>query len=152
MVVCAGAKSILDLGLTLEYLETKGVPVIGYRTKELPAFYTTHSGFQVDYRLDTPKEIADAFAVKLDMGLAGGMLVTNPIPDEYAMDLDYINRNIDAAIAEAKSLGIHGKDTTPFLLDKIQKLTGGDSLKANIQLVYNNARLGAQIASELAGK
>ena len=152
MVVCAGAKSILDLGLTLEYLETKGVPVIGYRTKELPAFYTTHSGFQVDYRLDTPKEIADAFAVKLDMGLAGGMLVTNPIPDEYAMDLDYINRNIDAAIAETKSLGIHGKDTTPFLLDKIQKLTGGDSLKANIQLVYNNARLGAQIASELAGK
>ena len=152
MVVCAGAKSILDLGLTLEYLETKGVPVIGYRTKELPAFYTTHSGFQVDYRLDTPKEIADAFAVKLDMGLAGGMLVTNPIPAEYAMDLDYINRNIDAAIAEAKSLGIHGKDTTPFLLDKIQKLTGGDSLKANIQLVYNNARLGAQIASELAGK
>ena len=152
MVICAGAKSILDLGLTLEYLETKGVPVIGYGTKELPAFYTTHSGFQVDYRLDTPKEIADAFAVKLDMGLAGGMLVTNPIPDEYAMDLDYINRNIDAAIAEAKSLGIHGKDTTPFLLDKIQKLTGGDSLKANIQLVYNNARLGAQIASELAGK
>ena len=103
LVVCAGAKSILDLGLTLEYLETKGVPVIGYRTKELPAFYTTHSGFQVDYRLDTPKEIADAFAVKLDMGLAGGMLVTNPIPDEYAMDLDYINRNIDAAIAEAKA-------------------------------------------------
>ena len=152
MVVCAGAKSILDLGLTLEYLETKGVPVIGYGTKELPAFYTTHSGFQVDYRLDTPKEIADAFAVKLDMGLAGGMLVTNPIPDEYAMDLDYINRNIDAAIAEAKSLGIHGKDTTPFLLDKIQKLTGGDSLKANIQLVYNNARLGAQIATELAGR
>ena len=152
MVVCAGAKSILDLGLTLEYLETKGVPVIGYRTKELPAFYTTYSGFQVDYRLDTPKEVADAFAVKLDMGLAGGMLVTNPIPDEYAMDLDYINRNIDAALAEAASLGIHGKDTTPFLLDKIQKLTGGDSLKANIQLVYNNARLGAQIATELAGR
>ena len=152
LVVCAGAKSILDLGLTLEYLETKGVPVIGYRTKELPAFYTTHSGYQVDYRLDTPREIADAFAVKLDMGLAGGMLVTNPIPDEYAMDLDYINQNIDAAIAEAASLGIHGKETTPFLLDKIQKLTGGDSLKANIQLVYNNARLGAQIALELAGR
>lgn len=152
LVVCAGAKSILDLGLTLEYLETKGVPVIGYRTKELPAFYTTHSGFQVDYRLDTPGEIAEAFAVKLDLDLPGGMLVTNPIPDEYAMDLDYINRNIDAAIAEAESLGIHGKETTPFLLDKIQKLTGGDSLKANIQLVYNNARLGAQIASELAGR
>lgn len=152
LVVCAGAKSILDLGLTLEYLETKGVPVIGYRTRELPAFYTTHSGYQVDYRLDTPREIADAFAVKLDMGLPGGMLVTNPIPDEYAMDLDYINQNIDAALAEAAALGIHGKETTPFLLDKIQKLTGGDSLKANIQLVYNNARLGAQIASELVGR
>ena len=150
MVVCAGAKSILDLGLTLEYLETKGVPVIGYKTKELPAFYTTHSGFQVDYRLDTPQEIADAFRVKLDCGLTGGMLVTNPIPDEYAMDLDYINQNIDAAIAEAKELGIHGKETTPFLLDKIQKLTGGSSLKANIQLVYNNARLGAEIAKSLA--
>ena len=152
LVVCAGAKSILDLGLTLEYLETKGVPVIGYRTRELPAFYTTHSGYQVDYQLDTPREIADAFAVKLDMGLPGGMLVTNPIPDEYAMDLDYINQNIDAALAEAAALGIHGKETTPFLLDKIQKLTGGDSLKANIQLVYNNARLGAQIASELVGR
>ena len=150
MVICAGAKSILDLGLTLEYLETKGVPVIGYGTKELPAFYTTHSGFQVDYRLDTPKEVADAFRVKLDMGLIGGMLVTNPIPDEYAMDLDYINRNIDEAIAEANALGIHGKETTPFLLDKIQKLTGGDSLKANIQLVYNNAKLGAKVACELA--
>ena len=134
LVVCAGAKSILDLGLTLEYLETKGVPVIGYKTKELPAFYTTHSGFQVDYRLDTPQEIADAFRVKLDCGLAGGMLVTNPIPDEYAMDLDYINQNIDEAIEEAKKLGIHGKETTPFLLDKIQKLTGGSRLKANIQL------------------
>ena len=149
LVVCAGAKSILDLGLTLEYLETKGVPVIGYKTKELPAFYTTHSGFQVDYRLDTPQEIADAFRVKLDCGLAGGMLVTNPIPDEYAMDLDYINQNIDEAIEEAKKLGIHGKETTPFLLDKIQKLTGGSSLKANIQLVYHNARLGAEIAKSL---
>ena len=107
MVVCAGAKSILDLGLTLEYLETKGVPVIGYRTKELPAFYTTHSGFQVDYRLDTPKEVADAFAVKLDMGLAGGMLVTNPIPDEYAMDRDYITGNLAACLAAAHSVGIH---------------------------------------------
>ena len=147
MVICAGAKSILDLGLTLEYLETKGVPVIGYRTKELPAFYTTYSGYQVDYRLDTPEEVAQAFRVKLDCGLAGGMLVTNPIPDEYAMDL---NQNIDAAIAEANAKGIHGKETTPFLLDKIQKLTAGDSLKANIQLVYNNARLGAQVAAALA--
>ena len=149
LVVCAGAKSILDLGLTLEYLETRGVPVIGYGTKELPAFYTRSSGFQVDYRLDTPKEIADAFRVKLACGLRGGMLVTNPIPEEYSMDPEYINRNIDEAIAECARLGIHGKQTTPYLLDKIQKLTGGDSLKANIQLVYNNARLGAQIAAEL---
>ena len=146
LVVCAGAKSILDLGLTLEYLETRGVPVIGYGTEELPAFYTRTSGFKVDYRLDTPKEIADAFRVKLECGLRGGMLVTNPIPEEYSMDPDYINRNIDAAIEEC------GKQTTPYLLDKIQKLTGGDSLKANIQLVYNNARLGAKIAAEIAAK
>ena len=150
MVICAGAKSILDLGLNLEYLETKGVPVIGYQTEELPAFYTRRSGFKVDYRLDTPAEIADAFRVKLDCGLAGGMLVTNPIPEEYSMDPDYINANISAAIKEADELGIKGKDTTPFLLDKIQKLTGGSSLASNIQLVYNNAKLGAQIASELS--
>lgn len=149
MVVCAGAKSILDLGLTLEYLETKGVPVIGYRTKELPAFYTTKSGFEVDYRLDTPEEIAAAFRVKLECGLKGGMLVTNPIPDAYAMDFDYINANINAAIAECNRLGIKGKQTTPYLLDKIQKLTGGASLQANIQLVYNNARLAAEIAKNL---
>ncbi|MEG2187446.1 MAG: pseudouridine-5'-phosphate glycosidase, partial [Clostridia bacterium] len=139
MVICAGAKSILDLSLTLEYLETKGVPVIGYQTEELPAFYTTHSGHRVDYRLDTPKEVADAFLVKLRCGLSGGMLVANPIPDEYAMDADFINRNIDEAISQANEKGILGKQITPFLLDKIQKLTGGDSLKANIQLVYNNA-------------
>ena len=149
MVICAGAKSILDLGLTLEYLETKGVPVIGYQTEELPAFYTRTSGFKVDYRMDTPKEIADAFRVKLDMGLVGGMLVTNPIPEEYSMDPEYINKNIADAIAEANELGIKGKETTPFLLDKIQKLTGGDSLKSNIQLVFNNARLGAAVAAEL---
>ena len=149
LVVCAGAKSILDLGLTLEYLETRGVPVIGYGTEELPAFYTRTSGFRVDYRLDTPKEIADAFRVKLECGLRGGMLVTNPIPEEDSMDPSYISRNIDAAIEECNRLGIHGKQTTPYLLDKIQKLTGGDSLKANIRLVYNNARLGAAIATEL---
>ena len=149
MVICAGAKSILDLGLTLEYLETKGVPVIGYQTEELPAFYTRKSGFKVDYRMDTAKEIADAFRVKLDMGLVGGMLVTNPIPEEYSMDPDYINKNIADAIEECDRLGIKGKETTPFLLDKIQKLTGGDSLKSNIQLVFNNAHLGAQVAQEL---
>lgn len=148
-VICAGAKSILDLGLTLEYLETKGVPVIGYGTEELPAFYTNVSGFKVDYRLDTPKEIADAFKVKLACGLKGGMLVTNPIPAEYAMDPAYINKNIDEAIAECGRLGIKGKQTTPYLLDKIQKLTGGKSLEANIRLVYNNARLGALVAKAM---
>ena len=118
MVVCAGAKSILDLGLTLEYLETKGVPVIGYGTKELPAFYTQKSGFGVDYELDTPEELAAAFHAKLQLGIHGGMLVTNPIPAEYAMDFDVINSAIDLAVKEAKSLGIHGKETTPFLLAK----------------------------------
>ena len=150
MVVCAGAKSILDLGLTLEYLETKGVPVIGYGTDELPAFYTRRSGFGVDYRLDTPSELAAAFRAKLDMGLRGGMLVTNPIPEEYSMDPDYINGAIDKAVREAKALGIHGKATTPFLLAKIKDITGGDSLEANIKLVLNNARLAAQTAAELA--
>lgn len=148
MVVCAGCKSILDIGLTLEYLETKGVPVIGYQTEEVPAFYTIHSGFKADYRLDTPKEIAEAFHVKEDCGLKGGMLVGNPIPKEYAMDEEYINSNIGAAVKEAEELGIKGKETTPFLLDKIQKLTSGKSLEANIQLVYNNAALGAKIAVE----
>jgi len=149
LVVCAGAKSILDLGLTLEYLETKGVPVIGYGTEELPAFYTPHSGFKVDYRIDTPEEIAAAFKAKLDMGMKGGMLVTNPIPDEYAMPADVINKAIDEAIAESVKLGIHGKETTPFLLAKVKDLTGGDSLASNIQLVLNNARLAAKIAAAL---
>ena len=147
MVVCAGAKSILDLGLTLEYLETHGVPVIGYGTKELPAFYTRKSGFQVDYEIDTPAELAKAFYVKQDMGLGGGMLVTNPIPEEFSMDADVINKAIDEAIEEAKAAGIHGKATTPFLLAKVKDLTGGNSLASNIQLVYNNARLAAKTAA-----
>ncbi len=150
MVVCAGAKSILDLGLTLEYLETKGVTVFGYQSEELPAFYTRKSGFKVDYRMDTPKELADVYKAKEDLGLRGGMLVTNPIPEEYSMDPDLINKSIDEAIEEANRLGIKGKDTTPYLLDKIQKITGGSSLAANIQLVYNNAKLASQIACELS--
>ncbi len=149
MVVCAGAKSILDLGLTLEYLETKGVPVIGYQTEELPAFYTRTSGFKVDYRLDSPEELAMAFHVKGEMGMAGGMLVTNPIPEEYSMDPNEINGVIGRAVEEARSLGIHGKETTPFLLAKIKDITGGDSLAANIQLVYNNAALAARTAAAL---
>ena len=147
MVICAGAKSILDLGLTLEYLETKGVPVIGYQTEELPAFYTRHSGFGVDYRIDTPQDLAAAFRAKLQLGLKGGMLVTNPIPEQYSMPADVINKAIDEAVAEAERLGIHGKKCTPFLLAKIKDLTGGDSLAANIELVLNNARLAAQTAA-----
>ncbi len=149
MVVCAGAKSILDLGLTLEYLETKGVPVIGYQTKELPAFYTRHSGFGVDYELDSPEELAAAFRCQREMGLKTGMLVTNPIPEQYSMDSAVINAAIDRAIAEAAEQGIHGKATTPFLLARVKDLTGGDSLESNIRLVYNNAALAAETAAEL---
>ena len=149
MVVCAGAKSILDLGLTLEYLETHGVPVLGYGTKELPAFYTRKSGFAVDYELDSPAELAAAFKASQDMGLKGGMLVTNPIPEEFSMDPAVINKAIDEAIAEANAQGIHGKESTPFLLAKVKELTGGDSLDSNIQLVFNNACLAAQTAAEL---
>jgi len=149
MVVCAGAKSILDLGLTLEYLETKGVPVIGFGTEELPAFYTRKSGFRVNYRMDEPKAIADAFAVQQQLGYRSGMLVTNPIPQEYAMDYDVINTAINEAIARAAKLGIKGKDTTPYLLNEIKEITGGKSLDANIQLVLNNAWLASRIAAAL---
>ena len=148
MVVCAGAKSILDLGLTLEYLETKGVPVIGYGTDELPAFYTRHSGFGVDYRADSPEELAAMFKAQRDLGLKGGMLVTNPIPEEYSMDKAVIDAAIDQAIKEASEKGIKGKETTPFLLAKVVELTGGDSLDSNIALVMNNARLAAKTAAE----
>lgn len=147
MVVCAGAKSILDLGLTLEYLETKGVPVIGYGTEELPAFYCRTSGFHVDYRIDTPEELAKVFKTQNDLDMKGGMLVTNPIPEQYAMPADTINAAIDQAISECNAKGIHGKETTPFLLARVSELTGGDSLASNIQLVFNNARVAAQTAA-----
>jgi pseudouridylate synthase len=153
-VICAGAKSILDLGLTLEYLETRGVPVIGYGTEELPAFYTRKSGFGVDYRLDSPEEIARALSVKWALGLSGGALIANPIPEKYSMDPAVINAAIDRALAEAKAAGIKGKATTPFLLAKIKEITGGESLESNIELVYNNARLASRIAvafSAMAG-
>ena len=148
MVVCAGAKSILDLGLTLEYLETKGVPVLGYQTEELPAFYTRSSGFGVDYRMDSPAELATAFKAQNDMALGGGMLVTNPIPAEYSMPKDVIDAAIDQAIAECNAQGIKGKETTPFLLARVAEITGGDSLASNIRLVYNNAKLTALTAVE----
>lgn len=149
-VVCAGAKSILDLGLTLEYLETKGVPVIGYKTEKLPAFYTRDSDFNVNYRMDTPLEIAKAIKVKDDLEYKCAMLIANPIPEEYSMDSAQINSVIENAVKEAEENGVKGKDITPFLLDKIQKITEGKSLEANIQLVYNNVKLGAEIAKELS--
>ena len=150
MVVCAGAKSILDLGLTLEYLETKGVPVLGYGTEELPAFYTRKSGFGVDYRVDSPAELAAVYAAQRELGYKGGMLVTNPIPEEYAMDKAVIDAAIEQALAEAKAQGVHGKETTPFLLARVVALTGGNSLESNIQLVLNNARLASLTAAALA--
>lgn len=146
MVVCAGAKSILDLGLTLEYLETKGVPVIGYGTDELPAFYTRESGFGVDYRADSPEELAAVFTAQRELGYKGGMLVTNPIPEEYSMDKKVIDAAIEQALKEAAENGIKGKETTPFLLAKVVELTGGSSLESNIRLVLNNAVLAAKTA------
>ena len=143
MVVCAGAKAILDLGLTLEYLETKGVPVLGYGTDELPAFYTRES------RVDTPEDLAAIFQAQRDLGLKTGMLVTNPIPQQYAMDKAVIDKAIDQALAESHEQGIHGKETTPFLLARVAELTGGDSLESNIQLVLNNARVAAKTAVAL---
>ena len=148
-VVCAGAKSILDLGLTLEYLETKGVPVVGFGTDELPAFYTRESGFSVDYRMDKPEEVAAAIRAQREMGYQGGMLITNPIPEEYSMDKSRIDAAIEQALREADEQGVKGKKITPFLLARIKDLTGGDSLASNIQLVLNNVRLGAQVAVAL---
>jgi len=149
-VVCAGAKSILDIGLTLEYLETKGVPVFGYGTKELPAFYTRRSGFPVDYRIDTPEEMAAVLKTKWSLGLHGGALIANPIPANYSMDEAFITKVIEDAVVEANEKGIKGKETTPFLLAKIKEITGGDSLESNIQLVYNNAEVAAKVAVAFA--
>ena len=145
-VVCAGAKSILDIGLTLEYLETKGVPVIGYRTDEMPAFYTRSSGFGVDYRMDEPAEIAAVLDKRRELNIEGGTLIVNPIPEEHSMDKAKIDAVIEAAVEKANRLGIKGKKITPFLLAEIKDVTGGSSLEANIALVYNNVRLAARIA------
>lgn len=145
-VVCAGIKSILDLGLTLEYLETHGVPVLGYRTKELPAFYTRKSGFQVDYQVDSAKEIARFLKVKWGMNIEGGVVIANPIPEDKELDYDIMMQSIDQALFEANQLGIKGKDSTPFLLAKVKEITKGDSLVSNIELVRNNAILAAEIA------
>ena len=146
LVVCAGAKAILDLNLTMEYLETKGIPVFCYQTNELPAFYTRKSGIKAPFRADSPEELAGIWNTKNELGIQGGFIVANPIPEEFSMDLVRINAAIDEAITEMNRLGIHGKETTPYLLDKVQKLTGGDSLESNIKLVLNNAALAAKIA------
>lgn len=145
-VICAGAKSILDLGLTTEYLETHGVPLIGYRTQVLPAFFCRTSPFSVSIQLDEPEQIAKAMATKWHSGLEGGMVIANPIPEQFAMPEAKINAAIEQAVQESVEQGIHGKDSTPFLLARVAELTGGDSLHSNIQLVFNNAKLAAQIA------
>ena len=151
-VVCAGCKSILDIGRTLEYLETFGVPVLCMGTKQFPAFYCKESGFEGDYAVESPKMAADIIRAKWEMGLDGGVLVANPIPDEWAMDPDRMNKVIDAAVAEAEEKHIHGKNITPFLLARIKEITGGDSLASNIQLAFNNARVASRIAISLAQK
>ncbi len=145
-VVCAGIKSILDLGLTLEYLETMGVPVLGYKTDELPAFYTRKSGFKVDYKMENPQEIADLLKIKWATGLDGGVVIANPVPKVYALDEQIMNKAIEQALAEQQKAGIKGKESTPFLLAKVKELTSGQSLVSNIELVLNNARLAARIA------
>lgn len=148
-VVCAGAKSILDIGLTLEYLETQGVPVIGYQTPEFPAFYSPSSGFQADCQLDNPEAVASMIKAKWDLNLQGGLVIGNPVPDEFAMPKSVIDQAISTALHEAKEQGVKGKEVTPFLLDRVKQITGGDSLESNLQLVYNNAKVGAQIAVAL---
>ena len=148
-VVCAGAKAILDLPLTLEYLETMGVPVLGYQTNELPAFYTRHTGLNVDYEIKDPKEAAQIIFEKRKNNLQGGILITNPIPEEFAMDDKAINNAIEKALKMAEEQGVKGKEITPFLLKTVVDLTGGESLESNIQLVLNNAAVGAEIAKEV---
>lgn len=149
-VICAGAKSILDIGLTLEYLETNGVPVVGFETEEFPAFYTRKSGFGVDYKVESSLEVASALKAKWDLNLKGGMVIGNPIPKEFEMDYDTINNAIESALKEAEEKNIAGKNVTPFLLDRVKTITDGKSLDANIELVYNNAKVAAQIAKDLS--
>lgn len=150
-VVCAGAKSILDIGLTLEYLETHGVPVLGYQTADMPAFYTRKSGFAVDARVDDVQVLAKALKAKWDLGLKGGMVIANPIPEKYEMNYDTITAAIEQAVKEAEAQNIKGKESTPFLLAKVKALTGGESLESNIELVYNNAKVAAELAVAYAG-
>jgi len=149
VVVCSGAKAILDLPLTLEYLETMGMPIIGFRTDEFPAFYCRESGLKVDYVVNDEKEAAGIIRAMQDLGLGGGMIIANPVPEEYALSMEYMNEMIEEAVKAAEKEGIKGKKLTPYLLNKIKELTGGKSLKANIELVKNNARVAAKITREL---
>ena len=151
-VIAAGAKSILDLGLTLEKLESFGVPVLGYQTEELPAFYSRHSGFNVDYKLENPEHTADILQAKWELGLEGGVLIANPVPEADEIEYSVINEKIEQALTEAESQGISGKELTPFLLDRIKEITAGKSLETNIALVRNNAVVGAKIAKAFAAK
>lgn len=151
-VVCAGAKSILDLGLTLEVLETLGVPVIGYQTDRFPAFYVRDSGFAVPHRADSPEEVAEILARKWQLGLEGGAVIANPIPEAHALDREAIEAAIQAALRDAEAQGIRGKEITPFLLNRLKTLTAGRSLEANIALIQANAKLGAAIARAFAEK
>ncbi|BCB02453.1 pseudouridine-5'-phosphate glycosidase [Bacillus sp. KH172YL63] len=150
-VVCAGAKSILDIGLTLEYLETKGVPVLGYKTDSLPAFYTRNSAYDVNYRVNTSLETAEMLKAKWDLGLKGGVVIANPIPEKDALDEKEMDEIIELALKDAEEQGVTGKETTPFLLGKVKELTAGKSLTANIALVKHNAEIGAEIALQYAG-
>ena len=149
-VVCAGAKSILDIGSTLEYLETMGVPVYGYQTDQFPAFYTRNSGFGVDFQIDSTSVLAKSIKSKWDLGLNGGVVIGNPIPKEHELDEAYINEVIEQALSDADKNNITGKEITPFLLAKITEITGEESLAANIQLVFNNAKVGARLALDLS--
>ncbi len=149
-VVCAGAKMILDLGRTLEYLETQGVPVLGYQTDEFPAFYCSKSGYKLDYNAESPEIIAKIMKTKWDLGLKGGLVIGNPIPEEFALDFDWMNGVIDAALRKADDLGIRGKYITPFLLAEIKDMTEGVSFASNLELAYNNARLASRIAKAYA--
>lgn len=150
-VVCAGVKSILDIGLTLEYLETKGVPVLGFKTSEMPAFYTRKSGFKLDCSVNSVKEMSEILRSKWSVGLKGGVVIANPVPEDFSLDFQEMNRVIELALIEMKQKGVKGKDATPFLLGKVKELTGGKSLETNIQLVLNNAQLATRIAVELNG-
>lgn len=148
-VVSAGVKSILDIGLTLEYLETLGIPVIGYKTEEFPAFYTRESGYKVNYKLDSAIDIAEMIKTKWELGLNGGVIIANPVPEVHSLDKNLIDKAIDEALIKADERGIKGKDVTPFLLSEIKNITGGKSLDSNIMLVLNNAKLAAEIAKSI---